>query len=240
MKTLVFAKRNLKELIRDPISLIFCIGLPLFLLIIFQQFNIPNSVYSIENFGPSIIVFSYSFILLFTGLLVSKDRTTSFLTRLFFSPLSIFNYVVGYSISILPLAVIQSTLFLIVSSFYGLALGINTVMTIILMIPVSLLFVGFGILIGCAFNDKQAPGFSSLIIQFVAFTSGMWFDINLITNDFFRTLCNILPFRYAVDIARTTLSGNYNDLLKPFLIIIGFIIVVYTLSAIIFKKQMQK
>ena len=51
MRTLVFAKRNLKEIFRDPISLIFCIGLPLFLLIIFQQFNIPNDAYKISNFA---------------------------------------------------------------------------------------------------------------------------------------------------------------------------------------------
>lgn len=240
MKTLVFAKRNLKELIRDPISLIFSIGLPLFLIVIFQQFNIPSDVYKIENFGPSIIIFSYSFISLFTGLLVAKDRTTSFLTRLFSSPLSILNYIVGYSIAIVPLAIVQSTLFLIVSSFYGLTLGINTIITILLMIPISFLFVGFGILIGCAFNDKQAPGVASLIIQFVAFTSGMWFDIDMIGNTFFKTLCNILPFRYAVDIARLSLNGNYNDMFKPFLIIFLFIIIVYALAALIFKKQMRK
>ena len=42
MRTLNFAKRNFKELTRDPLSLIFEIALPLFLLFIFQQFNLPR------------------------------------------------------------------------------------------------------------------------------------------------------------------------------------------------------
>lgn len=41
MRTLNFAKRNFKEIIRDPLSIIFAIILPLFLLFIFQQFKIP-------------------------------------------------------------------------------------------------------------------------------------------------------------------------------------------------------
>src|SRR5574344_1394965 len=105
MKTIIFAKRNFKELIRDPLSLIFAIGLPLFLLFIFQQFKIPSGIYKIENFTPGIIIFSYSFISLFTALLVSKDRSTSFLMRLFSSPLTLINYIGGYSLAIIPVVI---------------------------------------------------------------------------------------------------------------------------------------
>ena len=60
MRMINFAKRNFKELIRDPLSLIFEIVLPLFLLFIFQQFNIPAENYRLENFTPSIILFGFS------------------------------------------------------------------------------------------------------------------------------------------------------------------------------------
>ena len=130
MRTIVFAKRNIKEMFRDPLSLIFCIGLPLFLLIIFQQFNIPNDAYKISNFAPSIVVFSFTFITLFCGTLVSKDRTSSLLSRLFTSPLKPHEFVLGYTISTVPLATIQSILFLIVSLFFGLEINFNLILTI--------------------------------------------------------------------------------------------------------------
>ena len=56
-----FAKRNCKELIRDPLSLVFA-----FLLFFFQQFDIPNDSYKLENFTAGILVFGFSFITLFT------------------------------------------------------------------------------------------------------------------------------------------------------------------------------
>ena len=239
MKTIIFAKRNFKELVRDPLSLIFAIVLPLFLLFIFQQFKIPSSIYNIENFTPSIIVFSYSFISLFTALLVSKDRSTSFLMRLFSSPLTIFNYIGGYSLAIVPIAIIQSALFLAVASLYGLPLSMNTLLVILVMIPVALLFVGFGILIGCSFNDKTASGVSSIIVQLVAFTSGMWFDVAMV-GKVFQAICNILPFKYTVDLARSVINSNLTNAYQPVLIIIIYIIIVYSLSLIVFKKQMQK
>ena len=73
MRILNFSKRNFKELIRDPLSLIFAIILPLLLLFIFQQFDIPSDNYKLENFTPGIIVFGFSFITLFTAALISKD-----------------------------------------------------------------------------------------------------------------------------------------------------------------------
>lgn len=237
MKTIVFIKRNLKEILRDPISLIFCLGLPLFLLVIFQQFNIPSDVYSIENFTPSIIVFSFGFISLFSGLLVSKDRTSSFLTRLFSSPLTAFNYIMGYSVSLLPLAIVQSTLFLLVAMLFGLKFSINVFFTILISIPISILFIGMGILIGCSFNDKQTPGFASIIIQLVSFTSGIWFDVNMLSVGF-QNFCNILPFKYALDLMKAALSGNFDNMTNAILILSLYTIVIFTIAVIVFKHKM--
>src|SRR5574344_2985144 len=127
MKTLNFAKRNYKELIRDPLSIIFAIILPLFLLFIFQQFDIPDEIYSLENFTPGIIIFSFSFITLFTATLVAKDRSTSLLTRLYASPMKPISYILGYSLAILPIILIQNILFFLVAIILALDPSINII-----------------------------------------------------------------------------------------------------------------
>ena len=93
MRIINFAKRNFKEIIRDPLSIIFAILLPLFLLFIFQQFNIPSENYKLENFTPGIIIFGFSFLTLFTAMLVAKDRSTSLLIRLGTSPMKPVEYI---------------------------------------------------------------------------------------------------------------------------------------------------
>ena len=116
MRMINFAKRNFKELTRDPISLIFEIVLPVFLLFIFQQFNIPDEIYKLENFTPGIILFGFSFITLFTSTLIAKDRESSLLIRLGTSPMKPSDYILGYILSLIPIIVVQSVLFFIVAS----------------------------------------------------------------------------------------------------------------------------
>lgn len=237
MKSLVFAKRNLKELVRDPLSLIFSIGLPVFLLIIFQQFNIPSDVYKLENFTPGIIIFSYSFISLFTGLLISSDRTSSFLTRLYASPMKSKDFILGYSLALIPISLIQSILLYSVALILGLEWTFNILLSILVLVPASILFISIGILIGCAFSDKTSPGASSIVVQLVAFTSGMWFDINTVGN-VLGFISKALPFSYALDLTRYSLIGEYSKMVKPLIIVIIYITVVYIISIIVFKKKM--
>ncbi len=237
MRILTLAKRNFKEIVRDPLTLVFAICLPLFLLYLFQQFDIPSEVYNINNFAPSIIIFGYAFISLFTATLIAKDRSTSLLSRLYASPLKSYEYILGYTVSLLPVALIQSILFFAVSLPLGLTFDINVIITIFVMLPISILFISLGILIGSLVNDKVAPGVGSIVVQLVAFTSGMYFSIDMI-GGFLKLLAKILPFSYSVDIARASLLGTLNTMGKELVIITVYTIVLYILSSFIFKRKM--
>lgn len=238
MRALNFAKRNFKEIIRDPLSIIFAIALPLFLLFIFQQFNIPSDVYSIENFTPGIVIFSFSFITMFTAILVSKDRTTSLLTRLCASPMRIFDYITGYALSVLPVVVLQNVLFFVMAIALGLEFSINVVLTILVSIPLSLLFIALGILIGCITSDKSASGVSSIIVQLVAFTSGMYFDTSIM-GDFFSTVCKVLPFSGCLEITKAVLNGTSQTLTAPVVTVIAYTVVLVILACRMFKKKLE-
>lgn len=237
MKTLNFANRNFKEIIRDPLSIIFAILLPLFLLFIFQQFKIPNEVYKIENFTPGIIIFSFSFITLFTATLIAKDRSTSLLIRLGTSPMKPIEYVLGYTLAVLPIVVLQNILFFIVAIFLGLNFNINVIYTILVSMPISILFIALGILIGCVTTEKSASGVSSVVVQLVAFTSGMYFSTDMV-GDFFAKVCNILPFSRCVDITKGILNNNYESLLTATIIFAVYTIVIVGISIAVFKKKM--
>ena len=138
MRMLNFAKRNFKELVRDPLSLMFEIILPIFLLFIFQQFNIPGENYKLENFTPGIILFGFSFVTLFTSTLIAKDRSSSFLIRLGTSPMKPSDFILGYIVSLLPIILIQDTLFFIVACLLGLTPTVNIIFTILISSYINL------------------------------------------------------------------------------------------------------
>lgn len=77
MKYFAFASRNRKEVLRDPLTLLFGMGLPAIMIFLFSlmQKNMPVALFQIENITPGVIVFSFSFITLFSGMLVGKDRS---------------------------------------------------------------------------------------------------------------------------------------------------------------------
>lgn len=237
-RTLNFALRNIKEILRDPLSSIFALVLPLFLLWIFQQFNIPNEAFILSNFTPGIIVFGFSFITMFTSTLVAKDKSTSLLLRLSASPMRSYEYILGYFLSSLPLVVIQLVLFILLAVILGLSFSINLVYALLLGIVISLLFIAFGILLGTLVNDKSAPGISSIIVQLVAFTSGMWFPADMVGKGF-NIICNILPFKSCVDILKGTINSVYDNFLLSIFIFLAYLFIIILLSIIFFTKSLK-
>ena len=238
MRMLNFAKRNFKELIRDPLSLIFEIALPIFLLFIFQQINIPGDTYKLENFTPGIIIFGFSFITLFTSTLVAKDRGSSLLIRLGTSPMKSSDYILGYILSLIPIIIIQDLLFFITACLLGLNININIVFTVLISIVVSILFISFGILIGSLVSEKASGGVGSIIIQLVCFTSEMYFSKDLIGKGFAK-VCDLLPFESALNIIKGILN-NGCDIISARNIIVfsAYTIIVLIISIIVFKKKM--
>ncbi|MGM9877043.1 MAG: ABC transporter permease [Bacilli bacterium] len=238
MKILNFARRNFKEIIRDPLSIIFAIILPIFLLFIFQQFDIPNDSYKIENFTPGIIIFGFSFITLFTSTLVSKDRTTSFLVRLCISPMNQIDFILGYILSIIPLIILQNILFFIVAILLGLSFNINIIFTILISVIISILFITIGIIIGSIFTEKSSSGVSSIIVQLVCFTSEIYFPKEIL-GKIFSKICELLPFESCAKIIKGVLNNNLKLISSRNIIVFcTYFIVIFIIAVIIFKKKM--
>lgn len=238
MRTLNFAKRNFKEIIRDPLSIIFSVLLPLFLLFIFKQINIPNESYELHNFTPGIVVFGFSFITLFTAMLVSKDRTSSLLIRLGVSPMKPIEYILGYMLSIIPLILIQNVLFFILAIALGLSFSINIIWAILISIVVAILFIAIGIILGSLFSEKASSGISSIVVQLVCFTSGMYFPRELL-GDVFSKICEYLPFESCVTIIKGVMNANLESItIRNIIVFSIYTILALIISILIFKEKM--
>lgn len=238
MRILNFAKRNFKEIVRDPLSLIFAIILPLFLLFIFQQINIPSESYNIENFTPGIVIFGFSFITLFTATLVAKDRSTSLLIRLGISPMKSVDYILGYMLSIIPMILIQNILFFALALILKLPFTPYILLAILISVFISIIFISLGLIIGSLVSEKASSGISSIVVQLVAFTSGMYFPLELLGNGF-ATVCKVLPFESCVTILKAFVNANFT-LIEPrnIIVLLVYTILILVASILIFKKKM--
>lgn len=246
MKTKVFASRCTKEILRDPLTIAFGLGFPIVLILLFSIINrsIPQdagatSLFEINNLTPGMIIFGFSFISLFSAMLVSKDRTTSYLLRLFASPLKANNFILGYSIPLLFIALAQSTICFCFALIMGLTPTWNIIAAILLNIPTSIFFIGLGLLCGSLFNDKQVGGIcGALLTNLCAWLSGAWIPLDLI-GGIFRKIAYVLPFVHATNMGKFILQGNYSEIITPLTIVSAYSISVFVLTMIVFKNKMS-
>ena len=242
MKMLVFANRNTKEIVRDPLTLSFGLGFPLVLLLLLSaiQANIPVQLFEIEKLTPGIGVFGLSFMSLFSATLVSKDRGSSLLQRLYTTPLSAVDFIVGYTLPFIPIAVAQTAFCYAVAIFLKLEITINILLAIIFILPACLLFIAIGLLFGSILTDKQVGGIcGALLTNLTAWLSGVWFDLELVGGTF-KKIADALPFVHAVEIERAILSGDYSNILFHMCWVICYAILATILAIIFFLRQMKK
>lgn len=241
MKTWLYAQRNLKELLSDPLSLVFTIGLPAFLLVFMVQLNrnlVPIEAFRIENFLPATIVFSYSFLTMFVGLLVAKDRCSSFLARMYTSPLKAHHYILGYMIPVAIIALMQAAILYLIGLALGMPVSIHILASLPFLVFASLLFIALGVMAGSLLKDTQVGPIASILVQVVAFLSGMWFALDMVGGAF-ETIGRILPFSYAVDMIKYILSGDYASILLPVAVIGAYTFAALVAAVMIFKRHMK-
>lgn len=245
-RTLVFAGRNTKEILRDIFTLIFGILFPLVLLVLLTVINksIPAeagmSLFDIKNLLPGVAVFGLSFISLFTATIVSKDRCTSFILRLFTSPLKPSQYILGYTLPLLPISIAQSIVCYIAAFFMGLNYSADVIPAILVNIPTAILYIAIGLLCGSFFNDKMVGGVcGALLTNLSAWLSSTWFDIELVGGAF-EKIANLLPFIHAVKAGRFMLSGEYSQVMPEVLWVAGYALAIAVIAVIVFNYKMKQ
>lgn len=241
MKMLTFAQRNVKEILRDPLNLAFGLGFPLVVILLLSaiQANIPVPLFEIQHLTPGITVFGLSFMTLFSATLIAKDRKSSFLQRLYTTPLTPFDFISGYTLPIIPISAVQCVICYVAAVFLGLDITVNILYAVLFIIPVSLMYISLGLLCGSVFNDKQVGGIcGALLTNLSAWMSGVWFDLELVGGTF-KKIAYALPFVHAVEVERAVLDGNFSNIFPHLFWVLGYTAVLILLSVFFFLKQMK-
>ena len=242
MKMMTFAKRCTKEILRDPINLGFGLGFPLVLLLLLSaiQANIPVALFEIDMLTPGITVFGLSFITLFSATLIAKDRESALLQRLYTTPLSGFDFIIGYMLPLLPIAVGQTIVCYLFAIPLGLTVSVNVIYAVLGIIPMAIFNIALGLLCGSVFGVKQVGGIcGALLTNLCAWLSGVWFDLNLV-GGFFKKIANVLPFFHAAEMEKALFAGNFESAITHIVPIILYSILTVTAAVFCFLGQIKK
>ncbi len=248
-RAILFAGRTTKEILRDPLSFVFCLGLPVVMLVaMYAIFSASAPWFELTTLTPGIAVFSNAFIMLYMTLLVSRDRSTAFLCRLYTSPMRTADFVLGYALPGAAIGLGQLIACYATAILMGLLSGSTDWISpaipvaILTAIPMMLAYVFVGILFGCLFSDKAAPGFSSVIISGGGFLSGAWMPVETLSEGF-QTVCRCLPFYPAVIMGRTAVAGlspRADNMWIPLFTTVGYTAVLAAATVVVFAKKTRR
>lgn len=241
MRTLTFAKRTAREILRDPLTLFFGLGFPVVVMLLLSaiQANIPVPMFEIQTLAPGMTVFGLSFITLFSATLISKDRESALLQRLYATPMTGLDFILGYTLPMLPIAFAQGLCCFLVGALLGLELTIHILLAALFVIPISLFFIGMGLLLGSVLNQKQVGGIcGALLTNLTAWFSGIWFDLDLVGGAF-KKIADLLPFAHGVELEQAVAAGDMAAALPHLPWILGYGLAAIALAVFVFFKKMR-
>ena len=242
MRMMTFAKRCTKEILRDPINLGFGLGFPLVLLLLLSalQANVPVSLFEIDTLTPGITVFGLSFMTLFSATLVAKDRESALLQRLYTTPLTGFDFIIGYMLPLLPIALGQTVICYLFAIPLGLNFSVNIIYAVIGIIPMAIFNIALGLLCGSVLGVKQVGGIcGALLTNLSAWLSGVWFDLELV-GGFFEKLADVLPFVHAAELEKALFNGDFELAAAHILPIVLYSVFATVVAVFSFLGQMKK
>ena len=242
MRMLTFASRNTKEILRDPLTLFFGLGFPLVLILLLSaiQANIPVALFEIQHLTPGITVFGLSFMTLFSATIIAKDRSSSLLQRLYTTPLTGTDFILGYTLPIIPISVAQCIICYAAAFVLGLEITMGVLYAVVMIIPVSLMYIALGLLCGSVFNDKQVGGIcGALLTNLSAWLSGVWFDLDLV-GGVFKKIAYALPFVHAVELERAALCGDLAGIFPHLWWVLGYGAALLVAAVWAFLRQRKK
>lgn len=259
MKSFVFAKRITKEMLRDPVVYVFCLGFPILMLALFAVINVYSKqpTFALKSLVPGIMMFSFTFVMLSVSLQVSKDRSTSLLKRLYSSPMKAYQFVLGYAFPGIVLGILQAVICIIFGAIFGAIFSENyfqvgaAALLVVSQLPILIICVFGGILIGSLLNDKAAPGVTSALITTAGMLGGCWMPLDVMGK--LETICRFLPFYPSVYWGRIitgALHTQTGEAAMPYvwdsvaslgiMPVAVFLVAAILLSFVAFRAQMQE
>ena len=242
MRMWTFAKRCAKEILRDPINIGFGLGFPLVLLALLSalQANIPVELFEIHRLTPGITVFGMSFLTLFSATLISKDRESALLQRLYTTPLTGADFILGYLLPLLPIALAQTVICYLAAVPLGLTPDVGVVYAVVGMFPVAVFYLSLGLLCGSLLGVKQVGGIcGALLTNLSAWLSGVWFDLELVGATF-RKIAHVFPFVHAVELERALMAGDFQRAGAHLLPVVVYSILTTVAAVLCFLGQRKR
>jgi ABC-2 type transport system permease protein len=235
MRFMVLAKRNFKEMYRDPLHISLAIGLPIGLLLVFQA--IPDW-FTPAFIVPGIALMGFAMLTDSSGMILARDRERALLSRMLTAPLRATDFISAYSLPYILVAIIQIVVVFAVGGLIGLEISGNMGLVFLVLFVMSIGYIGLGMILGSLFTYTQAP-IVWIVVMLLTVFGGAWMDLGEIGGVIQSTM-NAFPFAHALDATRDVMmhGAGFGDIAADFYWVLGYTLVFFVVGIFLFRRKM--
>jgi len=238
MRFMELAKRNLKVMYRDLLSLGLTILFPPALLLILSPLARFGGIWAPTMITPGIVLFGFAMITMSSAVILARDRESALLSRLLTTPLRANDFISAYSLPYIPVAIIQIVAIFAIGGLLGLEISGNAGLVFLVLFVMSLGFIGLGMILGALLTYNQLSAVYAPVILLVVF-GGAWVPLEVM-GGVFQSIMNALPFAHALDAARDIMAhgAGFSDIATDFYWVLGYTLVLFALGIFLFRRRM--
>lgn len=238
MRSIHLARRNALEMLRDPLSLGIAVALPLVLLFTLEALGGTSTPYLTATLlTPGIVLFGFVMVMFSSAMILARDRETSLLARLLTAPVRSRDFVAGYSLPYVVIALVQGAVLLAVGALLGLEVAGSFATVVLVLALMAVFYVALGLIFGALLTVAQTSGAYAVVLILTIF-GGAWFDLNEI-GGVFLTIGDLLPFKHALDATRAVLAdgAGIGDVASDIVWVAGYAVMATVLAVVTFQRR---
>jgi ABC-2 type transport system permease protein len=237
--TTATAVRVLRQLRRDPRTVVLMLVVPSLLLTLFKYVFYGQEETFDRVGGPLVGLFPFIIMFLITSITMLRERTTGTLERLMTMPLSKLDLLVGYGIAFALVAAVQAAVTAAVA-FGLLGLDVEGSVAVVLALAVlnALLGVALGLLASAfAHSEFQAVQFMPAFVLPQILLCGLLVPRDRMA-DWLEWISLLLPLTWAYDgLARAVAGGDPALVARDAAVVVGVTLVALALGAATLRRR---
>ncbi len=203
--------------------------------------HIETEITYADFMGPGIIVFGILILIPTSARIMVSDKEKGFLSRLLTTPARPLDFISGYSLCLVVIAIIQIIIFITAAWLFGMAIVGSIWLAFLIFFLTSLCSIGIGMVVASlSKSENQAEPLCWLFSMPLAMLSGCWFSIEMLPS-YLRSIAYAFPYAHTIESARAVLirGVGLEAISSDVLFLVGWAVVIFAIGVILFRRSMR-
>jgi ABC-2 type transport system permease protein len=206
-----------------------------------NHINIGSKVSQIDYVAPGIIIFGLLIMIPTSARIMVTDKESGFMGRLLATPTYPWEFIAGYSVSMLIIAIIQIIIFILLGMAFGMNIVGNIALAFLIFFLTAICSISIGMIVAAlSRSSSQTEALCWLISMPLAILSGVWFSRDVMPG-YIQLLGDLFPYSHAVSAARIIIirGAGFSAVSGSILILTAWAFIAFTVGIILFRYKMK-